>query len=125
MSPCKVPRLGLIAAVAAALIGGGAAAALAGQMAQKKEILMGPYFETLKPNDSVEEAIKRGEKLFNELGCAGCHPRGGSLGEGVTAVDVAGNRMPIPIPDLRGAALHYPRIGGSGFVATLGMLNDM
>lgn len=118
-------KLGLMAAMATALVVGMAAPALAGQMAQKKEILTGPYFETLKPGDSVQEAIKRGGKLFNELGCAGCHPRGGSLGPGVTAVDVTGNRMPIPIPDLRGAALHYPRIGGSGFVATLGTLNDM
>ena len=107
------------------LVVAGALPALTGQITQKKEILMGPYFETLKPGDSVAESIKRGEKIFNELGCAGCHSRGGSLGEGVTAVDVTGNRMPIPIPDLRGAALHYPRIGGSGFVATLGTLNDM
>ena len=125
MEACKQLKLGVIAAVAAALVVGVALPALAGQITQKKEILMGPYFETLKPADSVQEAIKRGEKIFNELGCAGCHPRGGSLGPGVTAVDVTGNRMPIPIPDLRGAALHYPRIGGSGFVATLGMLNDM
>ena len=125
MSAWNLPKLGLIAAVATALIVGGTLPALAGQMTQKKEIHTGPYFETLKPGDSVQEAIKRGEKLFNELGCAGCHPRGGSLGAGVTAVDVTGNRMPIPIPDLRGAALHYPRIGGSGFVATLGTLNDL
>jgi cytochrome c len=125
MSPWNLPKLGLITAVATALVVGVAFSALAGQVAQKKEILTGPYFDTLKPGDSVEASITRGEKLFNELGCAGCHPRGGSLGEGVTAVDVTGNRMPIPIPDLRGAALHYPHIAGSGFVATLGMLNDL
>ncbi|MGH8067294.1 MAG: hypothetical protein ACRERE_19075 [Candidatus Entotheonellia bacterium] len=119
------PKLTFITAMAGALVVGVAFSALAGQVAQKKEILTGPYFDTLKPGDSVEASIKRGEKLFNELGCAGCHPRGGSLGEGVTAVDVTGNRMPIPIPDLRGAALHYPRIAGPGFVATLGMLNDL
>jgi photosystem II stability/assembly factor-like uncharacterized protein len=125
MSAWSLPKLGWMAAVAAALIVGMASSAHAGQVAQKQEILMGPYFETLKPGDSVEASIKRGEKLFNELGCAGCHPRDGSLGEGVTAVDVTGNRLPIPIPDLRGGALHYPRIAGPGFVATLGMLNDM
>lgn len=125
MNVWNLPKLGLIAAIATAVVVGMAFSTRAGQITQKKEIHTGPYFETLKPGDSVQEAIKRGEKLFNELGCAGCHPRGGSLGPGVTAVDVTGNRMPIPIPDLRGAALHYPRIGGSGFVATLGMLNDM
>jgi cytochrome c len=125
MRAWKLSRLGLVVALAAVVVVGRAWPAHAGQVAKKQEILMGPYFETLKPADSVEESIKRGEKVFNELGCAGCHPRGGSLGEGVTAVDATGNRMPIPIPDLRGAALHYPRIGGSGFIATLGMLNDM
>jgi hypothetical protein len=124
MRTWRLPTLGLLA-MAVILVVRIVSPAHAGQVAQKKEILMGPYFETLKPGDSIQEAIKRGEQRFNELGCAGCHPRGGSLGEGVTAVDVTGNRMPIPIPDLRGAALHYPRIGGSGFVATIGMLNDM
>ena len=55
------------------------------------------------------------------LGCAGCHPRGGTIG-GV-ANDVTGNRMNIPIPDLHGAALHYPRIAGPGFIATIGTLH--
>ncbi len=90
---------------------------------QKKEIKAGVYMETLKSNDSVDAAIARGQKLFNELGCAGCHPRGGTIGG--TAVAVDGTRMPIPTPDLHGAALHYPRIAGPGFVATIGMLNDM
>lgn len=92
-------------------------------LAQQKQIQMGPYMETLKPQDSIDVAIARGKKLFNQLGCAGCHPRGGTIGG--TAVAVDGNRMPIPIPDLRGAALHYPRIAGTGFIATIGMLNDM
>jgi mono/diheme cytochrome c family protein len=90
---------------------------------QKKEIKIGVYMETLKPGDGIDAAIARGQKLFNDLGCAGCHPRGGTIGG--TAVAVDGNRMPIPIPDLRGAALHYPRIAGPGFVATIGILNDM
>jgi mono/diheme cytochrome c family protein len=125
MRTSKLRKSGLIIAMAAALVVGAALPAHAGQITQKPEILLRPYFETLKPGDTVQESIQRGEKLFNDLGCAGCHPRGGSLGAGATAVDATGARMPIPIPDLRGAALHYPRIGGSGFVATLGMLNDM
>lgn len=90
---------------------------------QKKEIKPGVYMETLKPGDSIDESIARGRKVFNELGCAGCHPRGGTIGG--TAQMVDGNRMPIPIPDLRGAANHYPRIAGPGFVATIGVLNDL
>lgn len=90
---------------------------------QKKEVKPGVYMETLKSGDNVDASIARGRKLFNDLGCAGCHPRGGSIGGTATMVD--GTRMPIPIPDLRGAANHYPRIAGPGFVATIGVLNDM
>jgi mono/diheme cytochrome c family protein len=90
---------------------------------QKKELAMGPYFQTLKPNDAVDAAIARGQKRFNELGCAGCHPRGGTIGG--TAVDASGTRMNIEIPTLRGAALHYPRRAASGFMATIGVMNDL
>ena len=90
---------------------------------QKKGIVMGPYFQTLTPNDRIDVAIGRGRKLFNELGCAGCHPRGGTIGG--TAVDASGNRMNIEIPTLRGAALHYPRRAASGFMASVGMMNDL
>lgn len=90
---------------------------------QAKEIKPGVYMETLKPGDGIDASIGRGRKLFNDLGCAGCHPRGGTIGG--TAKMYDGNRMPIPIPDLRGAALHYPRIAGTGYVATVGILNDM
>lgn len=92
---------------------------------QKREILLAPFAQTLKPGDSIDAAIERGRKLFNEIGCAGCHPRGGTIGG--TAVDVTGNRYPIPIPDLRGAALHYPRIGMGQMhtILTLGQLNDL
>ncbi len=95
----------------------------AGQVGKTSEIKLGPYMNTLKPGDGIEAAIDRGQKLFNQLGCAGCHPRGGTIGG--TAVDATGNRMNIPIPDLRGAALHYPRIAASGFVATIGIMNDL
>lgn len=90
---------------------------------QKKELAMGPYFQTLKPDDRIDAAIGRGRRLFNELGCAGCHPRGGTIGG--TAVDATGNRMNIEIPALSGAALHYPRRAASGFMATIGTMNDL
>ena len=90
---------------------------------KKKELAMGPYFLTLKGDDRIDASIKRGQKLFNELGCAGCHPRGGTIGG--TAVDASGNRMNIEIPTLRGAALHYPRRAASGFMATIGTMNDL
>jgi hypothetical protein len=90
---------------------------------KKKSLAMGPYFQTLKGNDLVDTSIGRGRKLFNKLGCAGCHPRGGTIGG--TAVDATGNRMNIEIPTLRGAALHYPRRAASGFMATIGIMNDL
>jgi hypothetical protein len=90
---------------------------------KKKELVMGPYFQTLKPDDRIDASIARGQKLFNEMGCAGCHPRGGTIGG--TAVDASGNRMNIEIPTLRGAALHYPRRAASGFMATIGTMNDL
>ena len=90
---------------------------------KRKTLAMGPYFQTLKSNDYVDASIGRGKKLYNELGCAGCHPRGGTIG--VTAVDASGTRMDIEIPTLRGAALHYPRRAASGFMATIGMMNDL
>ena len=90
---------------------------------KKKELVMGPYFQTLKADDKIDTSIARGRKLFNGLGCAGCHPRGGTIGG--TAVDATGNRMNIEIPTLRGAALHYPRRAASGFMATIGTMNDL
>jgi len=93
-----------------------------GALAQQ-ELVMGPYFQTLKSNDRIDASIERGRKLFNELGCAGCHPRGGTIGG--TAVDASGNRMNIEIPSLHNIALHYPRRAASGFMATIGMMNDL
>ena len=90
---------------------------------KKKELVTGPYFQTLKSDDRIDTSIARGHQLFNELGCAGCHPRGGTIGG--TAVDATGNRMNIEIPTLRGAALHYPRRAASGFMATVGTMNDL
>ena len=91
--------------------------------AQKKQLTMGPYFQTLKSNDYVDASIARGKKLYNGLGCAGCHPRGGTIGG--TAVDATGNRMAIEIPTLRNIALHYPRRAASGFMASIGTMNDL
>lgn len=93
--------------------------------AQERQLQPGVFMEVLRSNDSVDAAIERGRRLFNDIGCAGCHPRGGTIGG--TAVDVAGNRFPIPIPDLRGAALHFPRIGmgPTHAILTLGQLNDL
>jgi len=90
---------------------------------KKKELVMGPYFQTLKSDDRIDASIARGQKLFNAQGCAGCHPRGGTIGG--TAVDATGNRMNIEIPTLKGAALHYPRRAASGFMGTIGTMNDL
>ena len=108
------------AAVAAAVLLGQPES---GTAQQKKEIPMGPYHETLKPNDSIDAAIARGRTLFNDLGCAGCHPRGGTIGG--TARDFAGNPVPIPIPPLKDAALHFPRVAGPGILVNLGQMNDL
>lgn len=90
---------------------------------QRKAIQMGPYFQTLKADESIDKSIDRGKALFNNLGCGGCHPRGGTIG-GVQR-NVAGDVVPIPVPDLRGAALHYPRLSMTGFAANIGIMNDL
>ena len=90
---------------------------------KKKDLVMGPYFQTLKSDDRIDASIARGQKLFNEQGCAGCYPRCGTIGG--TAVDATGNRMNIEIPTLKGAALHYPRRAASGFMGTIGTMNDL
>ena len=89
----------------------------------QRAISMGPYFQTLQPEQSIENSIKRGQDLFNKIGCAGCHPRGGTIGG--TTRDVAGNPVPVPIPSLIGAALHYPRLSMTNFAATIGIMNDL
>ena len=84
---------------------------------------MGPYFQTLQKDASIAAAIKRGKRQFNQLGCAGCHPRGGTIGGTARAVD--GSPVPVPIPQLVGAALHYPRLSMTGFAANIGIMNDL
>src|SRR5574341_2604851 len=108
--------MGTVALGAVVLLAAGSAEA--GQAGRASELKLGPYMNTLRPNDGIEASIQRGQKLFNDLGCAGCHPRGGTIGG--TAVDATGNRMNIEIPTLKGAALHYPRRAASGFMATVG-----
>jgi hypothetical protein len=90
---------------------------------KKKQIPMGPYFQTLKQDSSIAQSIKRGRRSFNELGCAGCHPRGGTIGGTARAID--GSPVPVPIPQLVGAALHYPRLSMTGFTANIGIMNDL
>jgi hypothetical protein len=91
--------------------------------AQQKTIPMGPYFQTLQQDQSIADSIERGQQIFNQLGCGGCHPRGGTIGG--TALNVAGQRVPVPVPALTGAALHYPRLSMTGFAATIGIMNDL
>jgi len=118
MKGTTVKALGLLAATTASLL----TFPLSILAQQKKQVQPGVFMQVLRPDNSVDAAIERGRKLFNEIGCAGCHPRGGTIGG--TAVDAAGNPNPIPIPDLRGAALHFPRLI-AGKVVTLGQLNDL
>ena len=92
-------------------------------LAQQKTIPMGPYFQTLQRESSIVGSIDRGKVLFNQLACGGCHPRGGTIGG--TALNVAGQRVPIPIPALKNAALHYPRLSMAGFAANIGTMNDL
>ncbi len=87
------------------------------------QIPMGPYFQTLQQDASIADAIERGMAQFAALGCGGCHPRGGTIGG--TSLNVAGQRVPVPIPALKGAALHYPRQSMTGFAATIGIMNDL
>jgi len=85
---------------------------------------MGKFFDTHKSGDTIEAAIQRGQEVFNKLGCAGCHPRGGTIGG--TAVTSTGMRMPVPIPQLIGAAIHFPRMATpKGIAVDLGMMNDL
>lgn len=94
-----------------------------GTAVAQKAVPMGPYFQTLQKDQSIALSIDRGKQLFNQLGCGGCHPRGGTIGG--TAVNVAGQRVPVPIPALKGAALHYPRLSMAGFASNIGIMNDL
>ena len=80
------------------------------------------YFFTLWPDASARDAVARGRRAFRRAGCVGCHPRGRTIyGHAVTA---AGARHPFPIPTLIDAAEHFPRLGPTGRLLSVGQFND-
>ena len=100
----KTAKWGIILAVALGLMIPSAA-----QAAEKKAtITPPPFFFTQQRDASVKDSVTRGKKVFRDIGCVGCHPRGRTVGG--TAVDVMGFRNPVPIPTLMGAADHFPRL---------------
>ncbi len=84
----------------------------------------GAWFKEHQGGDTAAAAIERGRNIFNELGCGGCHPRGGTIGG--TAKNILGKTSPRPIPDLHGAARHFPRVATPKKVlVSLGQMNDL
>ena len=80
------------------------------------------YFFTQRPDASARDAVARGRLAFRRAGCVGCHPRGRTIyGHAVTA---AGARHPFPIPTLIDAAEHFPRLGPTGRLLSVGQFND-
>ena len=116
---CIFIVLALVAALALPM----AASEAARQIAKKKTLTPPPFFFTQKRDSSVANSVKRGKKHFRDIGCVGCHPRGRTVGG--TAVDVTGNRNPVPIPTLVGAAEHFPRLSPAGQVINVGQFNDL
>lgn len=75
--------------------------------------------------DSLQTSVKRGENLFNAYSCNACHPGGGTSG-GAADMEWKGMKMSVAIPDLHGAATHFPKaIGPMKIVSTLGGQNNM
>jgi|APSaa5957512535_1039671.scaffolds.fasta_scaffold96401_2 hypothetical protein len=113
-----------IHALLAAVLAIALAIPFSAQAASKnKTITPPPFFMTLKRDKSVADSVKRGKKVFRSTGCVGCHPRGRTVGG--TAVDVMGNRNPVPIPSLIGAAEHFPRMTAASQVVSVGQFNDL
>ncbi len=84
----------------------------------------GAWFKEHQKGDTAAAAIERGRNIFNELGCGGCHPRGGTIG-GITK-NILGKTSPRPIPDLHGAAHHFPPVATPKKVlVSLGQMNDL
>ncbi len=84
----------------------------------------GAWFKERQKGDTAVAAIERGRQYFNELGCGGCHPRGGTIGGPIR--NFFGKMSPRPIPDLHGAAQHFPRVvTGKKVLVTLGQMNDL
>ncbi len=116
----------IVIAFTAALALPMASSEAATQISKKKTVTPPPFFFTQKRDgwgSSVAASVKRGKKVFRDVGCVGCHPRGRTVGG--TAVDVMGNRNPVPIPTLVGAAEHFPRLSPAGQVINLGQMNDL
>jgi len=109
--------------LAAGMALGVSALAAETQLKKKQSVTPPPFFFTQRTDNSVMDSIKRGQEVFREVGCVGCHPRGRTVGG--TAVDVMGNRNPVPIPTLIGAADHFPRLSPAGQVITVGQMNDL
>ena len=84
----------------------------------------GAWFKQRQGKDTAAAAMERGRKIFNEIGCSGCHPRGGTIGG--RARNILGKLSPREIPDLHGAASHFPRVAtGKKKLVTLGQMNDV
>ncbi len=115
---CIFIVLALVAALALPM-----AASEAARQIPKKTLMPPSFFFTQKRDNSVVTSVKRGKKVFRDVGCTGCHPRGRTVGG--TAVDVMGNRNPFPIPTLVGAAEHFPRLSAAGQVINLGQFNNL
>lgn len=64
-----------------------------------------------------KEALSLGEELYNSYGCAGCHPKGRTIG---------GKAMDMPIPSLKGVKERFPKFKpGNDYVITLSdMINN-
>ena len=106
----KTAKWGIILAVALGLMIPSAA-----QAAEKKAtITPPPFFFTQQRDASVKDSVTRGKKIFRDIGCVGCHPRGRTVGG--TAVDIMGFRNPVPIPDPHrcGGPLPAPESGEPG-----------
>ena len=115
----KTAKWGIILAVALGLMIPSAA-----QAAEKKAtITPPPFFFTQQRDASVKDSVTRGKKVFRDIGCVGCHPRGRTVGG--TAVDIMGFRNPVPIPTLMGAADHFPRLSPASQVVNVGQFNDL
>ena len=69
---CIFISIALVAALALPM----AASEAATQLAKKKTLTPPPFFFTQRKDNSVAASVKRGKKIFRDVGCVGCHPRG-------------------------------------------------
>jgi len=113
----------LAVALALALAAPAAPQAATKQIAKKKTVTPPAFFFTQRRDSTVVDSVKREKKNFRDVGCVGCHPRGRTVGG--TAVDVMGNRNPVPIPTLVGATEHFPRLSPANQIISVGQFNDL